>query len=165
MNYRKLMAFHEAGHAVIARKLGINVNRVVLSSATGSFVDAVAMKSNTDFKDKSVIEGNAKAVIAGPIAQQCAFPGSVTEKDIDSDLNLAGKFVLYAVHLAAGIAPPKGDFEPSADIAAAASDLMARLEDETQILVGEHWPAIKRVAEALTRRDILNQDELDALIA
>jgi hypothetical protein len=32
-------------------------------------------------------------------------------------------------------------------------------------MVDERWPAIERVAEALTRRDILNQDELDALIA
>jgi hypothetical protein len=135
MNYRKLVAFHEAGHAVIARKLGINVNRIVSSSATGGFVDAVAMKSNTDFKDKRAIEANAKAILAGAIAQQRAFPGSVRRKNIHSNMDLAGKLVLYAAHLAAGVAPPKGDFELSSDIATAASDLMVRFEEETEILV------------------------------
>jgi hypothetical protein len=46
-----------------------------------------------------------------------------------------------------------------------AKSVHRQLLNETNALVAAHWPAIERVAGALTSRDLLSESELDALIA
>ena len=43
--------------------------------------------------------------------------------------------------------------------------VLERIWDETDALVKEHWLAIARVAQALLEQSLLNEAELDALIA
>jgi hypothetical protein len=46
-----------------------------------------------------------------------------------------------------------------------ANAILARLQAETEALLAERWPAVERVAQALMTCDLLDQAELDRLIA
>ena len=50
-------------------------------------------------------------------------------------------------------------------IIASANAILARLQAETEALLAEHWPAVERVAQGLMTCDLLDQAELDRLIA
>src|SRR5258708_4652316 len=83
---RQLMAGHEAGHAVIARKLGITVTFVAMfpvdeRTAAGVQNESAGHKNGNEHG----FGADAKVALAGPAAQARAFPGSIKEKNISDD--------------------------------------------------------------------------------
>jgi ATP-dependent Zn protease len=159
---KEVKAYHEAGHAVIARVLGVEVDYVVLFSTDPSNESAALTHSatwrhsNADVPTlASAIEKDAKVSLAGIYAQSRRFPPK-TKKAYSSDSKNGRE----------GIRPTPDDttYEPDASARAEYEILFNRLCKETEKLVGENWPAIERVAEALVSRPILLQDDLDRLI-
>lgn len=149
-------AYHEASHAVVARALGVGVDFValfptgVLDASTARFAKAIEEARRDGIFGTAVtthpttpkeIEADVIISIAGPLAdvrrdRRCSREG--WQNDISSITELMRKQ------------------HREVDI--------DRLMKQHEPLVRKHWPAIKRVAEALYARRVLDQDEIDALI-
>jgi hypothetical protein len=179
---KEVKAYHEAGHAVIAHELGIEVDYVVLFSTDPSNESVARTHSATwRYSDADVptlisaMERDAKVSLAGIYAQSRQFP-SKTKKTYSSDdskngwgndIETAENFAMMAVRLRReGIRPMPDDtiYEPDASARTEFEILFERLCKETDELVKENWSAIERVAEALVSRPILLPDDLDRLI-
>ena len=177
-NRKKQMAYHEAGHAVIARMLGVGVPQLTLVSvdadnAAGAITaSAAALADRNDlFAYVAGIEKDIKISIAGPQSQNIYRPSDTSENhdEWESDRQMQLSLALKIVLLKAGIDIPDAGLQASvnSDQLDEAKRLLARLAEETRALVIANWPAITRVAEALLRlrRQTLDQAAIDALIA
>jgi len=175
-NRKKQMAYHEAGHAVIARMLGVGVPQLTLVSvdadnAAGAITaSAAALADRNDlFAYVAGIEKDIKVSIAGPQSQNIYRPSDENHDEWESDRQTQLSLALKIVLLKAGIDIPDAGLQASvnSDQLDEAKRLLARLAEETRALVIANWPAITRVAEALLRlrRQTLDQAAIDALIA
>jgi hypothetical protein len=168
---KEAIAYHEAGHAVIARVLGIGVTHVALTDGNpglrtlwGDYYEAHSVPARI-----AALERHAKVSFAGQIAQvrQRAHTDAEVRrqgKGWSTDWRNADNYTAMAVSLKKGIEPVPGTAFDSA-IAAEADVLENRLLAETMILVEQNWPGIERVAKGLLRRSFLTGDDIDALIA
>src|SRR5262245_8600630 len=118
---REDIAYHEAGHAVIARKLGIEVTHAALF-ATGDdelagtrtrSAEYLALSAYRDGKADmpavvTALEGDVKVSLAGPTAQRRHRPPK-TEIGWDDDLERATSCAAKTVLLLSGTEPPEVD--------------------------------------------------------
>jgi hypothetical protein len=178
---RKIIAYHEAGHAVVARVLGIVVDHVTgFSTSPGALRHSAGWQArNADVSTQQVgIEKDAKVALAGPHAQLRHHPvrhpritfvdeGRMPDgwqSDLASARNSACQIVLLK-HGAISTALSSTTVTLNEPQVAELNRLLGQLWKETEALVSEYWPAIERTAEALLHGRILIQDEIDALIA
>jgi len=181
LRYHK--AIHEAAHAVIARKLNIEVRLVSArahntSAEHGSepmrLLGGVSTRSAVnDFPE--TIDAYARdtmVALAGHAANRRDLPDliiyDVLTEDEDRDTINARSFIYRMICLQQGRSIPRGDFQVAVSLDETfqkdISQAYLRLIEQTTNLVEQHWLAIKRVAKHLERHDFLDQDELDALI-
>ena len=105
-------AYHEAGHAVIARRHGLDVPYVVLLPTDDALAQAPSesatyLARNADRPTQlAAIEKDFTVCIAGPLAQRRHRP-SKSEKGWYDDRQHAGSLVARAVLLETGIALPE----------------------------------------------------------
>jgi hypothetical protein len=184
MKREKARAYHEAGHAVVARVLGVTVTHVAMFS-TKPDNSAVAQTHSAYWSARfadaatqaTAFEKDAKVSMAGFVAQLEFRPFLNAKKALkharspespwSGDIRRAKSQVAAA--MLARRAADKGvrDWAPTnADHVSGAEALPVwnQLQAETEALVAENWPAIERVAEALLTRPLLSQDEVDALV-
>jgi hypothetical protein len=172
MSNTKTVAYHEAGHAVVARVLGIGVPYVTLLPGEVGVQRQSARWLAKDDADRSVmvraIENDAKISLAGMCAQLKYRPRT-DERRMRSggwldDIKQAKSCVAHAVHMKSG-----GQHVATETAVEVDHDefwhLYEQLKQETMALVEANWPAIERTAEALLRSRALVQDDIDALIA
>jgi ATP-dependent Zn protease len=178
-------AIHEAAHAVTARVLGIEVEKVVIAIAPtdggimrlteyGNLGDAPI---RVRFKKYGYLQGwlaTAKIMLAGRIAEERACPGKLdpevnADGVLDADLAIFAEaikrlilFRRYRVEFPPHQQVNRGGFMPEEEREVAS--LRKQLTRETKALVDKQWTAIERVAEALLSRRVLDGDEVDALI-
>src|SRR4051812_41475240 len=151
-------AHHEAGHAVVARALGVGVVHVALFATNeDNIASALTIGSAwnaraDDVPSRIAAHGkDAKISLAGPRAQHRYRPvkrGSVI-KIWSSDIDLARNQASWIVLLEEGTAPEDnapgkvlGTLDPRQT--AEAGRVLQRLWEESEALVEEHWPAIER---------------------
>ncbi len=174
----KMKAYHEAGHAVVARVLGVTINHVTMFS-TGPKNAAVAqtrsafwLARNADLpSQQAAIAKDAKIAIAGTSAQAKFKPAKHNNSpgppewgnDIQRAIALAGIAVLLKNGMCLANMP--AEIDPDAATRSEAELVLIGFIDETEVMVAKNWPAIERTAEALLSRRILLQDDVDALIA
>jgi len=166
------IAYHETGHAVIARGHGLGVPYVVLLPTDGAVASApsesaVHLARNADRATQmAAIEQEFTVIMAGPVAQRCHRP-SESERGWYDDRKNAESLVVRAAMLEAGTTVPEGGAEVTLkpEERERATQLFNQLVEKTNDLVAANWPAIIRVAEALVMRRVLSQDDLDELIA
>ena len=132
------IAYHEAGHAVIARVVGIELERVLITDSGG-----VAYLGQIDDAESDVL-----LTFAGPAAELYYCPCDGAGWAGDKEDAAAALIILC-------------DYEPSLP---AYYQLWDQLECHSRNLVEANWAAIERVAEALIAHGELNQDEVDNLI-
>src|SRR6266508_4682503 len=175
---RSVMAYHEAGHAVIARVLGVGVAYVALFStdddnraAAPTLSAAWSVRGGDLLSRLAAYETDAKVMLACPHAQQKFYPVKNAKKavanewsgDIENARSCAGMIVLFRDGGELDDAPT------AVTLSERQLDEVNRLIDqwwkESATLVEKNWSAIRRVAEALLSRPLLNQDDVDALIA
>lgn len=177
--FELLKAHHEAGHAVIARRLGIGVRRVCLSPTNDNPNGPHALTERAAHKvlDADVatqiaaIESDIKVCFAGMHAQ-CRYgdvrhPSEIREAWQD-DIDNASSFVGMILAVKSGATLTADNvyiYTPTLADRTEADQLFASLRDETETLVDANWPAIERVAKALFKCRELTGDELDDLIA
>jgi hypothetical protein len=182
--HRSVRAVHEAGHAVIARKVGLEITRVTAvgkepavqsqsawwlvtreHTANGNAVDVPTMVA--------ALEKDAIVALAGFAAQRRAYPELTPTFDVifvddgnDDMLNIRSA-IYKIICLTAGKQFPEGNAQVEMDEAMQKNirAVFVRLENETAARVAEHWPAIKRVAKHLESHDSTDQAEVDRLIS
>ena len=171
---RMIMAYHEAGHAVAARVLGIDVVSVSMRRVDSDTAAAVSAQSalwlsrGADTAARiCAAEADAIVALAGLTAERNS-PIPHQEIEHEDDINNAINAVGCAAALAAGISIPEqtgGEgVELTGDVAADARARFDRVNNATAQLLADNWPAVERVADVLARRDHIDQGELDRLI-
>ncbi|MCG2632849.1 hypothetical protein L6654_40380 [Bradyrhizobium sp. WYCCWR 13023] len=169
---RYARAIHEAGHAVVARMLGVSVPRVDVrsSSPQAHSVSAAYQVSGSDAAAQIVgYETDAKIALAGLAANRHELPElRVFDlfEDGDGDTTNARSFVYRIVALKAGKSAPEQtvSLKLDRDTRRRMDEEYWRLLRETAALVERWWPAIRRVAKQLESHDDLDEVELDRLI-
>jgi ATP-dependent Zn protease len=175
----KIIAIHEAGHAVIARVLGISVTQVTMfptdgkGSAAGAQTGSASWLANeADRADQiRAAENDAKVCLAGPHAQQKYRPSKLKHRmpaEWRDDFELAKQFVVKAVLLGTDPAfnlPTEGrDIILSRDASAKVVSRFDQVSTDVKSLVADNWPAIERTAEELLRLRIISGKEVDAIM-
>jgi hypothetical protein len=173
MTKRTIREFHEAGHAVIGRVLGIPVSYINMLG-DGEVLATSATHLARDADKAAQLAAIAKDVIAccaGPMAQHRHHPQRNRRPvEWDGDRETASALAYRAALIESGIdfrqlnpndlAPPL-----NADQTAFFEEFLQSGNDKALKLVDQHWPAIERVAKALLVRPILNSADLDELIS
>jgi hypothetical protein len=156
---KAVIAHHEAGHAVIARVLGLEVDSVTI------IPDPVADTAGICFRDDamwlalyadlatrlSAIEKNVVVSLAGPAAES-QYLGKRETVATGGDLKMAKAHVQLALELSGR---DHSEYH----------ELFGQLSLETKILVSQYWSAIERVAHGLLDFSTLNGTDVDDLIA
>jgi hypothetical protein len=169
----KSIAFHEAGHAVVARALGIGLIRVTIFPTAPNEVagcetePAELLAYDADMETMiAALENSAKVSMAGPLAQlkhQRRYR-SDSLKHWQTDIANALADVVQIAYLHAGIDARSlidVDYTPSKAVQEA---IWTHLNGETRTLVDANWIAIARVAAALIEHRALSQKDVDKLI-
>ena len=113
----------------------------------------------------AAFEIDIKVAFAGPLARVTRFPDDPPLDPQEDDIQDAQRWATAIALLLAGQSPfePANVSDPA--IIAVANQRLARLQRNAEALVADYWPAIERVAEALITRDLMEEAELDRLIA
>ena len=139
----RLVAVHEAGHAVAAHLMGLHLAQLEI---VGDGELAGSCHTLRLLADRTPAGIRLLVACAGPVAEAMERGGAWDEDTHDLDV---------AVRLALGIA---GDCE-------AAHRLLEVTADRARHLLARHWHAGDGIARALQRRRRLGSGELDALLA
>jgi hypothetical protein len=127
-------AYHEAGHAVVARILGTPVQRVTINGRTGTLV-----------RHGTVAATRALITFSGPLAEarHCGLTAD-DEARLWPD-QWRGDLKNLLKH--DGI-----------------DGMLAPLRQQAELLVARHWTSIERVASALLARGEVSGGEVDMLL-
>jgi ATP-dependent Zn protease len=140
MTELKAIAFHEAGHAVVALALGCVVHGVAIAPCCG---EQRLGELRVSFS-KNKVRGATQATmvpLGGSIAQHAACPGSARGDDID--LRIA--------------------FDAAAYLASNPRRFLDLMQRRTKKIIERHWREVEAVAAALQGRGKLTGEEIDAL--
>lgn len=173
---RRIKAYHEAGHAVIARILGIEVSNITMRSTGADNTAGVETASASWFARKLdtsgqvvACENDAIVALAGMAAQARSHPDvlvTIDNPEFAADVQNARRMTANIILIIEG--KSAHEVERAAPLSGArltkAKVKFDQLLQKTQELVEEHWSAIERVAKALERHDRLDQENLDTLI-
>ena len=169
---KREIAHHEAGHAVIARVLGVEVEYATLATLDGDLGQVLTRSAaHASPNDLVAYEKDAMVSLAGPLTQagyryqhrKASGPAWREEWNDDrrNAMNCLG--MLFLRQRGESITPGEVSFEGER------AEAFERLYNDTHVktvgLIADHWPAIERVAEALRAGRLLSQANLDALIA
>jgi ATP-dependent Zn protease len=173
------IAYHEAGHAVVARALGVGV--VVVTMYPTHLNDGVAGAVTTSAAYRSqkagdgamafaaACEDDAIVSLAGPASQVEFFPNTDCKRahrgDWSNDWETAQGFLRRVVVVRKEGKVFQGDYCPDDGDRAQVYALWEQLASRASDMVKANRGAIERVAKALLSRGCMDQDELDALIA
>jgi len=154
---RKALAFHEAGHAVVARLLSIQIIEATISPRPEVFIGNVETQPAASWaRGKEAIcralERDIQVSCAGEIAQKIYRPQSLRPHQARQDCE--------NMFMAAATYSRLNRF-----LTGSIDALVERLRKQTVRLVRENWPKVERVAAALLERGELTQAEIDAAMA
>lgn len=174
---RRKLSYHEAGHAIAARLLGLDVVNIDMTAdlengraATVSYRTAThaAQARNDQVALPHSLYVDVMVWMAGMAAQRLAGY-SASDDDFtngeDGDVDKAFHYADGLARITAGL--PLGSPDDLLDprLRPVSVAIVDRAEKEITHKLKKHWPAVVRVAGVLYRRDRLSQAELDRAIA
>jgi ATP-dependent Zn protease len=147
---RRSIAYHEAGHAVVAHRLGVEVEHVTIvpdHTSRGHFVHDDLFCARGLGSDRANLERAIAICLAGPLAQAWLLR-RYSERRCDGrqDYDCASGLARYL----AG--------------AAGEREFLRYQERRTHALVERYWNEIELVAQALIERDQLSGAEVKDII-
>jgi ATP-dependent Zn protease len=146
---KKIVAYREGGHAVVARRLGIAVEWVTTAKFRGPVFGLPYLAGHTRFdpvaEQRAPLQHRIWVALAGVAAQARVDP--TPDVSDARDYEFARKFY--------------GELHQKPDC----SDKdLADDEGRARELVAEHWAAIEAVAQELLKRGMLKGEQLDGLL-
>jgi ATP-dependent Zn protease len=146
---RRSIAYHEAGHAVVAHRLGVEVEHVTIvpdHTSRGHFVHADLFCARGLGSDRANLERAIAIYLAGPLAQARLLRRLDRRRGGRQDYDCASGLARYL----AG--------------AAGEREFLRYQERRTHALVEHYWNEIELVAQALIKRDQLSGPEVKDII-
>lgn len=146
---RRATAYHEAGHAVVAYRLGAEVRHVTIvpdHDSRGHFAHGDLFCALGRGSDRANLERAIKICLAGPLAQKRFRRRSYCRRNGRQDYDCATGLARY-------LAGSAGERE-----------FLRYQERRTHALVEHYWNEIELVARALLERDELSGTEVKNII-
>jgi ATP-dependent Zn protease len=152
LNKKRVTAYHEAGHAVIARVLTLATERATIRPSKGLAGHCIIFDPCAAFPSEWLKRGHPDAEAHAQIMTTMA--GTEAEEELLDSPSTSN------------------DGMDRSDIAARAEALTdcdwvklePRLRQMTRMLVRRHWARIERLAQALLEKTTLNYIQIDMLI-
>lgn len=166
-------AIHEAGHAVISRKLMPNVKiEQITVTPRDDALGFVSYDRDTNYSSLTREDIKCKLCVAfaGREAQLKKYGEEGFDSGASSDLNMATSYAYYGVaNLGMGDKVGYVNVEKHKELFTAEiqSDVKAWLSEaqtRTQALITEHWEDIQALAALLEKQEIVNEAELLTLL-
>lgn len=165
---KEIVAFHEAGHAVMTYLVGENISRASIIGTTSGVGGAVfGEDSDSVFLTKEGIKGKIMICFAGRASESIKF-GNVTT-GASSDITQATKYMLNYVQkfgfdedfglLDSGILQNSG-FICGEEQTKRLSDMSKRLYDDTLSRLTSTYYLVEALAKALLEDETLSGDEV-----
>ena len=151
---------HEAAHAVIARVLDLEVVRAAAGKDAGVLTRSRLSRMATAAEVMATLERLALVDLSGPVAERRHL-GDACSADELRDAASADE--ANALSRARGIVLERKVKSVDA-LRIEAAELVEKLRARAASLVEENWPAIERVASALSGGEPLTGVAIDALI-
>ena len=169
---RRIVAYHEAGHAVCAlRAPGVadpmHVSIVPRGSAGG--VTWLDPGEDEHFVTRSALLASLTVVMGGRAAERVILDGDFTQGaagDIDAATRRVTQMVCqYGMSELGPIAIDPGQLmgEDAVHVRRVVTSMIEAAADRAESLVGEHWDTVVAVAEALLEHEDLTRDQLRAV--
>jgi hypothetical protein len=157
--------YHEAGHAVVAKLLGIPVREVTARPRRGKFRGATIADLSKQKLNRAYHEKQIMILLAGSLSESKQFP-DVDWEEIQGN-SLTDWVVLYhhADEIARICKLPRPKRVNIPRTYPATIEIVTAIGREGATLIESNWAAIVRVAKALHRNAVLKQDVIDGLIA
>jgi ATP-dependent Zn protease len=145
---KEIVAYREAGHAVVARRLGITVAWVTTAKFGGPVFRPPNLAGHTRLvaEQRAPLQHLIWVALAGAAAQARVDPNTVRD-EAARDYVFARKFY--------------GELHQKPDCT---DKDLADDEGRARELVAEHWAAIEAVAQELLKRGMLKGEHLDGLL-
>jgi ATP-dependent Zn protease len=146
---KELAAYHEAGHAVVAHALGVEVEGVSIVQDQGSSGHTTTPRpDNVDSSDEEVSADLEKHLITG-------VAGAASEELLTEELSdLRGKNLEGVAKLLMGLedagAPVQADSEEALD--------------KAKSILRDHWGSVQALAEALLEHEELDREGVLAVL-
>jgi cell division protease FtsH len=170
----KLVAYHEAGHAVVGKLLetGMDVSKVtILASTTGAGGVTFFSPTKMGLLTISEMESRVKVSYAGRIAELLLFGDEklVTtgaSGDIEqATANIKEMVSVYGMNKNIGMLNLDILGVDKSELFKHSVELSKRLYDETETFMRENWHLVEKVALALLEKETISEGELDVLMS
>ena len=154
-NKDRSVAYHEAGHAVVAWVFGLDIERVSIGSSEEYL--GIMRGGSFDEDDYNVLEAHALTTLAGEVAVEILTGASVdwgqwwgsSGSDIDSYTGIAHRLGWFAMD---------GDVM---DL----NPVIKKRAAQTRSLIQERWAAVESVAAALLKEDEVSGEDAIRIMA
>lgn len=166
---KRLLAYHEAGHVLMALLLRDiqPPSRVSILSRR----DALGRSPWATGEDREVLTrrqlmARLMVLLAGRAAELHVFgePSTRAEDDLQDAARLARQMVQrWAMTGRYELADPDGSADRTDRAAESVRRMVARAEQAARVILRDHDPALAQVAEALSVREVLTVDEVAGL--
>jgi hypothetical protein len=168
---RRVVSYHEAGHYVVARELGVEVNNIDMTDGnahvqTHSASWAAEQVDGDQLALERGLYNDLMVALAGEAAQRIAGYSEGADEGAADDVVNAGNCAGMLARVEAGLPKmPEADeprtLEPGDPLYVAACTNIKRARAEVTAILKDKWLAVERVAGASRKGDQLTQAQLD----
>lgn len=168
----KLVAWHEAGHALMARLSGLEVPKVtILSSTSGAGGVTFITPKKLGLKTIEEMKNDVKVSYAGRIAELLLYkdPNKVTT-GASSDIEHATA-IIYDMIARFGMTDTYGMLNlnilniDNKEILEKATEMAGALEKETYLILNSHFNTLEQIANELLEKETITGEELEHIIS
>ena len=162
----KVIAYHEAGHALVARKFpslgSVRTISIVPRGESGGHTTIVPLDEDQELMTQSQLKDALVEILAGRAAEDVVF-GDVTVGSC-SDMQVASNTVRQMIRtFGMGGTLYVGESENGDDLKEAADQLLQEAYSRSKAIIESERPLLNRVVEYLLERETVSGDAVDRL--
>lgn len=173
---REITAYHEAGHALVT-KLVSPENRVtkvsIIPSTKGMGGFSLNIPPDRMYQTKKEILSNVMVALGGRVAEEIIYGEENITTGASSDLEKATEMVLaligvYGMDAETGLlnynVAMSRELQGDINLVSRSKEILETLYDNTKNLLINNQGRLNGLAEALLKKEVLNEDEINKII-